>query len=166
MDDHEEPNTEPHLAQRRHRRLPVLPRLRPGLRGRHHRACRFRAQRRCGRVDHLEDGSPLMIPALLTATIRAALVASCAFTACRAPHAQLLLSWLLGMATAAVLVLFIRLIAPFGGWADWFVWVWLAGMLAIVVAVFRAALVWPDLPWRSEDEKVRQIGRASGRGRG
>ncbi len=97
-----------------------------------------------------------MIPALLTAIIRAALVAWGAFTAWRAPHAQTRLSLLSGMATAAVLVLFIRLIAPFGGWTDWFVWVWLAGMLAIVVAVFRAALVWPDLPWRSEDEKVRR----------
>jgi predicted cobalt transporter CbtA len=61
-----------------------------------------------------------------------------------------------GIGTAAMFVLLIRLVGPFGGWADWFVWVWLAGMAAIVVAVFRAALVWPELPWRAEDAKTRR----------
>lgn len=97
-----------------------------------------------------------MIPEFATAIIRAAIVAWGAFTAWRASHAQTRLSLLSGMATAAALVLFIRLITPFGGWTDWFVWVWLAGMLAIVVAVFRAALVGPDLPWRAEAAKARR----------
>ena len=102
-----------------------------------------------------------MNPELFSTIVGAAIIAWGAFTALRAHRAETRLSLLSGMATAVMFVLFIRLISPFGGWADWFVWVWLAGMAAIVVAVFRAALVWPDLPWRAGDEKARRT-EASG----
>ena len=102
-----------------------------------------------------------MNPELFSTIVGAAIIAWGAFTALRSHRAETRLSLLSGMATAVMFVLFIRLISPFGGWADWFVWVWLAGMAAIVVAVFRAALVWPDLPWRAGDEKARRT-EASG----
>lgn len=97
-----------------------------------------------------------MNPELVSSVIGAAIVAWGAFTALRAPRAETRLGVLSGMVTSAVFVLLIRLITPFGGWADWFVWVWLAGMLAIVVAAFRVALVWPELPWRAGEEKARR----------
>jgi hypothetical protein len=97
-----------------------------------------------------------MSPELIASVLGAAIVAWGAFTALRAPRAQTRLGVLSGMVTAAVFVLLIRLVTPFGGWSDWFTWVWLAGMLAIVIAVFRAALVWPDLPWRAEESKARR----------
>jgi hypothetical protein len=97
-----------------------------------------------------------MNPELISAVVGAAIVAWGAFVALRAHRSETRLGVLSGMATATMFVLLIRLISPFGGWADWFVWIWLAGMLAIVVAVFRAALVWPDLPWRAADEKARR----------
>src|SRR5699024_11802091 len=79
-----------------------------------------------------------------------------AFAALRTGRSASRTGLLSGIGTAAVFVLLIRLVGPVGGWADWFVWVWLVGMAAIVVAVFRAALVWPELPWRAEDAKTRR----------
>lgn len=93
---------------------------------------------------------------LVSALVGAAIVAWGAFTAWRAPRSETRLGVLSGMVTAIVFVLLIRLITPFGGWDGWFIWVWLAGMLAIVVAVFRSALVWSDLTWRSTEAKARR----------
>lgn len=97
-----------------------------------------------------------MTPELISTVIGALIVAWGAFTAWRAPRATSRTGLLSGMVTAAVFVLLIRLITPFGGWNGWFIWIWLAGMLVIVVAVFRSALVWSDLPWRSTDAKARR----------
>ncbi|WP_166820991.1 hypothetical protein [Brevibacterium limosum] len=97
-----------------------------------------------------------MNPELVSTVIGALIVAWGAFTAWRAPRAETRLSLLSGIVTAVVFILLIRLITPFGGWDGWFIWVWSAGMLVIVVAVFRTARVWPDLPWRAEDTKTRR----------
>ena len=104
-----------------------------------------------------------MSPELVSTVIGALIVAWGAFTAWRAPRAASRIGLLSGMVTAVVFVLLIRLTTPFGGWDGWFIYVWLAGMLAIIVSVFRAALVWSDLPWRSGDEKARR-NEASGLG--
>jgi len=104
-----------------------------------------------------------MSPELVSAVIGALIVAWGAFTAWRAPRATSRIGLLSGMVTAVVFVLLIRLITPFGGWESWFIYVWLTGMLVIVVSVFRAALVWADLPWRSDDAKARR-NEASGLG--
>src|SRR5690606_21171916 len=141
-----------HLAQRRHRRLQVVSRLRSEVRPGDHRADRFRqlgrrgrrsdlqtGRRACGRrtfgcrteeLDFREvglgdrtDRSPIMNPELFSTIVGAAIIAWGAFTALRAHRAETRLSLLSGMATAVMFVLFIRLISPFGGWADWFVWV-------------------------------------------
>jgi hypothetical protein len=97
-----------------------------------------------------------MNPELVSAIIGAVIVVWAAFAALRTGRSATRMGLLSGIGTAAMFVLLIRLVGPFGGWADWFVWVWLAGMAAIVVAVFRAALVWPELPWRAEDAKTRR----------
>lgn len=97
-----------------------------------------------------------MSPETVSAIIGAALIVWGAFTAWRAHRATTRTGLLSGMASAAVFVLLIRLITPFGGWHDWFVWVWLAALLAIIISVWRAALVWPDLPWRAEDATTRR----------
>ena len=104
-----------------------------------------------------------MNPELFSTIVGAAIIAWGAFTALRSHRAETRLSLLSGMATAVMFVLFIRLISPFGGWESWFIYVWLTGMLVIVVSVFRAALVWADLPWRSDDPKARR-NEASGLG--
>ncbi|SDR95552.1 hypothetical protein SAMN04489752_0666 [Brevibacterium siliguriense] len=104
-----------------------------------------------------------MSPDLVSTVFGALLVAWGAFTAWRAPRATSRIGLLSGMVTAVVFVLLIRLITPFGGWETWFIYVWLVGMLVIVVSVFRTALVWPDLPWRSDDAKARR-NEASGLG--
>ena len=96
-----------------------------------------------------------MSPELVSTVIGALIVAWGAFTAWRAPRAASRIGLLSGMVTAVVFVLLIRLITPFGGWGGWFIWVWSAGLVVIVVAVFRSALAWSDLPWRSPDAKVR-----------
>lgn len=97
-----------------------------------------------------------MNPELVSAIIGAVIVVWAAFAALRTGRSATRMGLLSGIGTAAMFVLLIRLVGPFGGWADWFVWVWLVGMAAIVVAVFRAALVWPELPWRAEDAKTRR----------
>lgn len=104
-----------------------------------------------------------MGPELVSAVIGALIVAWGAFTAWRAPHAASRIGLLSGIVTAVVFILLIRLITPFGGWESWFIYVWLAGMLVLAVSVFRAALVWSGLPWRSDDEKSRR-NEASGLG--
>ncbi|MGC2942018.1 MULTISPECIES: hypothetical protein [unclassified Brevibacterium] len=104
-----------------------------------------------------------MSPELVSTVIGALIVAWGAFTAWRAPRAASRIGLLSGMVTAVVFVLLIRLITPFGGWDGWFIYVWLAGMLIIVVSVFLAALVWPDLSWRAENAKARRS-EASGLG--
>ena len=97
-----------------------------------------------------------MSPELVSTVIGALIVAWGAFTAWRAPRAASRIGLLSGLVTTVVFVLLIRLITPFGGWHDWFVWVWLAALLAIIISVWRAALVWPDLPWRAEDATTRR----------
>ena len=104
-----------------------------------------------------------MSPELVSTVIGALIVAWGAFTAWRAPRAASRIGLLSGMVTAVVFVLFIRLITPFGGWSEWFIYVWLAGMAVIVVSVFRAALTWSDLPRRADDRKSRR-NEASGLG--
>ncbi|UZD62153.1 hypothetical protein [Brevibacterium sp. JSBI002] len=97
-----------------------------------------------------------MSPETVSAIVGATLIVWGAFTAWRAHRATTRIGLLSGMVSAAVFVLLIRLITPFGSWHDWFVWVWLAAMLAIIVGAWRAALVWPDLPWRAEDATTRR----------
>ena len=96
-----------------------------------------------------------MSPELVSTVIGALIVAWGAFTAWRAPRATSRIGLLSGMVTAVVFVLLIRLITPFGGWESWFIYVWLTGMLVIVVSVFRAALVWAVAIRRSEGTPER-----------
>lgn len=97
-----------------------------------------------------------MNPEFVSAVIGAIIAAWGAFAALRASRSATRMGLLSGIGTGVMFVLLIRLVGPFGGWADWFVWVWLAAMATIVVAVFRAVLVWPGLPWRAEDAKTRR----------
>lgn len=97
-----------------------------------------------------------MNPELFSAIIGAVIAAWGAFAALRAGRSATRMGLLSGIGTGLMFVLLIRLVGPFGGWTDWFVWVWLAAMAAIVVAVFRAALVWPGLPWRAADARTRR----------
>lgn len=76
-----------------------------------------------------------------------------AFAASRSTNRSRLLG---GLAGAFAMLLLVRLIAVFGGWTDWFVYLWLLAMIVYVVAVFRAATVWPELPWRADDAKTRR----------
>lgn len=97
-----------------------------------------------------------MNPELVSAIIGAVIVVWAAFAALRTRRSATRMGLLSGIGTAAMFVLFIRLVGPFGGWTDWFVWVWLGGIAAIVIAVYRATSDWPDLPWRAEDAKTRR----------
>lgn len=97
-----------------------------------------------------------MSPELVSSLIGALLIAWGAFTALRSVRATTRLSVLAELLTAVMLFLLIRLIVPFGGWDGWFIYVWIAGLLALVIAVFRAGLVWSGLPWRAKDAKARR----------
>lgn len=104
-----------------------------------------------------------MNPELVQAIVAAALVAWGTFAALRSTWARTRMSMLGGLATALLVILLVRLIAMFGGWADWFVYVWFAALLVCVFTAYRAVIVWPGLPWHAEDAKTRRA-EASGLG--
>lgn len=97
-----------------------------------------------------------MNPELFSSIICAALVAWGAYAALRATWSRTRSGLLGGVISAVFFALIVRLIGPFGGWADWFVWVWIGAMCVFVVAAYRAVLVWPDLPWHAEETKTRR----------
>lgn len=97
-----------------------------------------------------------MSPELFSQIASAFVVAWGAFTAVRASRSATRTGLLGSLLLAFAMLLLVRLIAVFGGWTDWFVYVWLLAMIGYVVAVFRAATVWPDLTWRAVDAKTRR----------
>lgn len=97
-----------------------------------------------------------MNPELFSAVVAAVVVAMGAYAALRATWSRTRMGMLNTFATALIMLLFVRLIAGFGGWGDWFVYVWLAAIAVCVVAAFRATLMWPGLPWRAEDAKTHR----------
>jgi len=104
-----------------------------------------------------------MNPELVQTIVAAALVAWGAYTALRSTWARTRMGMLGGLATALLMILLVRLIATFGGWTDWFIYVWFAVIAVCVFTTYRAVTVWPDLPWRAEDAKARRS-EASGLG--
>lgn len=97
-----------------------------------------------------------MNPELFSTLACALVIVWGAYSAFAASRSRTRLSLLGGLAGAFAMLLLVRLIAVFGGWTDWFVYLWLLAMIVYVVAVFRAAAVWPDLPWRAEEAKTRR----------
>lgn len=97
-----------------------------------------------------------MNPELVSSLLCAVLVVWGAYSALRATWSGTRAGLLGGVLAAVVLVLIVRLIGPFGSWADWFVWVWIMAMCALVVAAYRAVLVWPSLPWWAETRKTQR----------
>ncbi|GAA1622749.1 MULTISPECIES: hypothetical protein [Brevibacterium] len=96
-----------------------------------------------------------MSAALVSTIVTTLVLAYAAWTALAAARrAQSRRQLLAGLLPAVAFVLLIRLIGAFGGWTDAALWVWLAVMVACVWAAFRAASVWPDLPWSAADPKV------------
>ena len=79
-----------------------------------------------------------------------------AFTAVRASRSATRTGLAGSLLLAFAMLLLVRLIADFGGWTHWFIYLWLLSLIAYVVAMFRAATVWPALPWRTTDAKTRR----------
>lgn len=77
-----------------------------------------------------------------------------ALSATRSPSRMRMLGKLLSGLT---FILIVRLVTPFGGWGDWWVWVWIVALLAVVAAVFRTADIWADRPWQAEERSARRI---------
>lgn len=97
-----------------------------------------------------------MSPELVVAIVGAALSVWAGFSALRATRSDSRIGMLGRLMSALTFILIVRLVAPFGGWSDWFVWVWIVAMLAIVIAVYRVAAVWADRPRHAEVGKDRR----------
>ena len=97
-----------------------------------------------------------MSPKFVSTLACAVVIVWGAYSAFAAARAKSRLSLLGDLAGAFAMLLLVRLISFFGGWTDWFVYLWLLAMIVYVVAVFRAATVWPELPWRGEYAKTRR----------
>ena len=99
--------------------------------------------------------TPTLVAAL-TATFALAFGAWTAVSATRRPQSRVLL--LARLAGALAILLLVRLIGPFGGWGDWFVWVWFAAVAVYAWTGYRAAAAWPGLPWRASGPGVPRGG--------
>lgn len=97
-----------------------------------------------------------MNPELFSTLACAVVIAWGAYSAFAASRSKSRLSLLGGLAGAFAMLLLVRLISVFDGWTDWFIYLWLLAMIVYVIAVFRAATVWPELPWRGAEAKTRR----------
>lgn len=97
-----------------------------------------------------------MSPELISQIASAFVIAWGAFTAIRAYRATTRAAVLSSLLAAAAMLLLVRLIADFGGWTSWFIYIWLFCLGGYVVAVYLAATVWSRLPWHAEYVKVRR----------
>lgn len=97
-----------------------------------------------------------MTPELTGQIACAVVIAWGAFSALRA-HRCTTRTGLLGklLSTVAMLLL-VRLIADFGDWSSWFIYLWMICLGGYAIAGYLAARVWPDLPWRAENTKLRR----------
>ncbi|GAA1860394.1 hypothetical protein [Brevibacterium marinum] len=97
-----------------------------------------------------------MNPELVSQVACAIVIAWGALTAVQASRSATRTGLLGSFITAAAMLLLVRLIADFGGWSGWFVYVWLLAMIVYVIGVYRSASAWPGLQWRAEDVKARR----------
>lgn len=93
--------------------------------------------------------------AQLTAAVVLAIGVWTAIGATRHPNSRI--QMIAGLVGALAILLVVRLIAPFGGWGDWFVWVWLSACAVCVAAAYRAAWAWPDLPSRGAAPRAETV---------
>lgn len=96
-----------------------------------------------------------MNPELLSQIASAIVIAWGVFTAVRATRAASRAALLSGLLNALAMVLLVRLIADFGGWTSWFIYIWLICLAGYVSAAYMAATAWPSIPWRADKPKVR-----------
>lgn len=97
-----------------------------------------------------------MSPELTGQIASAIVVVWGAFTAIRAYRATTRAALLSSLLVAVAMLLLVRLIANFGAWTSWFVYVWMFCLGGYVIAVYLAAAVWPNLPWRADNAKARR----------
>lgn len=97
-----------------------------------------------------------MNPELISQIASAIVVVWGAFTAIRAYRATTRAAMLSSLLIAVAMLLLVRLIADFGGWISWFLYLWMFCLAGYVVAVYLAGTVWSDLPWRADTAKARR----------
>ena len=97
-----------------------------------------------------------MSPELFSQVASAIVLSWGALTAIRAYRTTTRTGLLGRFLSVAAMLLIVRLVVDFGGWADWFIYVWLVCLASYTFGVYRAATVWPSLPWRAEGAKARR----------
>lgn len=97
-----------------------------------------------------------MNPELFSQIASAMVVVWGAFAAIRASRSPTRTALLSNLLVALAMMLLVRLIADFGGWSSWFIYVWMLCLGGYVIAVYLAATAWPNLPWRAENAKTRR----------
>lgn len=102
-----------------------------------------------------------MSPETFQMIVGAVLAGLGAFTALRTFRSPTRISLLGTIVIALAMLLLVRLTVGFGGWSSWFIYVWLACVIAFAVGVYLAAAVWPGLPWRAAEAKKRRTEAAS-----
>ncbi|MDN6605194.1 hypothetical protein [Brevibacterium sp.] len=97
-----------------------------------------------------------MSPELFSQIASAMVVAWGSFAAIRASRSTTRCALLSNLLVAFAMMLLVRLIADFGGWSSWFIYVWVLCGGGYVIAVYLAAAALPNLPWRAETAKTRR----------
>ena len=96
-----------------------------------------------------------MSPELFGQLAAAFVIAWGAVSAIRASRSTSRTNLIGSLLVALGMLLITRLIADFGGWTGWFIYLWLICLAGYVFAVYRAATVWPNLPSRADDASSR-----------
>lgn len=97
-----------------------------------------------------------MTPELLCQLAGTVVIGWGAFTVMRASGSTTRKNVLANLLSALAMLLFVRLIVDFGGWADWFIYVWLLCLAGYGIGAYRVTTVWSDLPWQATDTKARR----------
>lgn len=76
-----------------------------------------------------------------------------ALAAIRASRSATRTALLSNLLRSVALLLLVRLIADFGGWSSWFIYLWMFFASGYVVAGYLATTAWVGLPLRAESTK-------------
>ncbi|WP_240372571.1 hypothetical protein [Brevibacterium zhoupengii] len=97
-----------------------------------------------------------MNPELVSQIASAIGVAWGAYSAIKASRAHTRTVLLSNLFVALAMLLLVRLIADYGGWTSWFIYVWLLCLGAYVFGVYLAARAWSNLPWTTNGAAAKR----------
>lgn len=97
-----------------------------------------------------------MNPELFSQIAGAIVIGWGAFSAIKASRALTRTVLLSNVLVALAMLLLVRLIADYGGWTSWFIYVWMLCLGGYVFGVYLAARAWSQLPWAADGAAAKR----------